>query len=97
MNKFSSYVYLAPIPENPDLHQLAKLGKMRFELVIFNKNVFGHVLPVTSCLSIDCYYMTRNIKNAMSMVTLDHNMYACMYVCVRACAYVRACMQCMYV
>ena len=34
----------------------------------------------------------------MSMVTLDHNMYACMYVCVcvrvRTC--VRACNACMY-
>ena len=25
------------------LHRLAKLGKMRFELVIFNKDVLGHV------------------------------------------------------
>ena len=40
MSKFTSYVYLAPIP---DLHRLAKLGKMLFELVIFNKNVLGHV------------------------------------------------------
>ena len=42
--------------------------------------------------------MTRNIKNAMSMVTLDHNMYACMYVCVCVCVRtcVRACNACMY-